>query len=126
MPSEEIPNLLPSSFTSHSATIEVNESRVNIRVLKMNSSLFLYIGPEGDESIHEAGVAMPMSNPKEFLGTTILGDHVGCDSQELATKLARKLGKQVYISCNIPFDRMLRPILEKNLNSLIKEHPECF
>ncbi|KAL5286897.1 PSMG4 family protein [Megaselia abdita] len=123
MPSED---LLPTSFTSHISTIEVNEVRINVRVLKMINSVFIYIAPEADESIHEAGVAMPMSNPKEFIGTTILGDQLGCDSQELATKLSRKLEKQVYLSCNVPFDRMLRPILEKNLNSLIKEHPECF
>ncbi|XP_055381865.1 proteasome assembly chaperone 4-like [Condylostylus longicornis] len=115
----------PSKFTSQLFTTQVGESTYNFRVLKMVNSIFIYIGTQGNESLDEMGIAMPMKN-NEIVGTTIAGPLLGCDSQELASKLAKRLGKQVFISCNIPTDRMIRPAIEKALTEKIKLHPDAF
>lgn len=47
-------------------------------------------------------------------------------SERLAAKLAKKLNKQVFISCNIVEDRLCSPALEKRLVEEIQAHPEYF
>ena len=118
-------SLLPSNFKSHYFNATVGDQNYIFRILKMNKSVFIYIGSDGNEVLDEIGVAMPMQN-NEIVGTTALGPLIGCESKEFSMKLAKKLNKQVYISCNVPVDRMVRPLIEKCLSDEIKAHPEHF
>lgn len=50
----------------------------------------------------------------------------GNGSERLAAKLAKKLNKQIFISCNVVEDRLSSPAIEKRLVEEIKAHPEFF
>ncbi|XP_055920921.1 uncharacterized protein LOC129952393 [Eupeodes corollae] len=114
-----------SSFSSFHSTFEITETKYSVRILKMHKSTFIYIGINGREFLDEIGIAMPMADsPGSVVNTVALGPQLGCDSQQLAQKLAKRLNKQIYVSCNIPFDRMVMPLLEKNLVKIIQENPE--
>ncbi|XP_055542686.1 proteasome assembly chaperone 4 [Wyeomyia smithii] len=118
-------SLLSSNFTTHLCSVEVCDISYNIRVLKMNNSVFIYIGENNAENFDELAMAMP-SPRNEILTTSIMGSLVGCGSEELAQKLARKLSKQVYLSVNVPNDRIVRPTIEKKLFEEITNNVECF
>ncbi|KAL9706981.1 hypothetical protein quinque_010499 [Culex quinquefasciatus] len=92
---------LPSNFSSHLCSVEVCDVQYNMRILKMKDSV-------------------------EICSTTIMGEVVGCGSEDLAQKLARKLKKQVYLSANVPNDRIVRPSIERKLFEEINNNRECF
>ncbi|XP_053692221.1 proteasome assembly chaperone 4 [Sabethes cyaneus] len=117
---------IPSNFTTHLCSVEVCDNSYNVRVLKMNNSVFIYIGENNAENFDELAMAMPMSADSEILTTSILGSLVGCGSEELAQKLARKLKKQVYVSVNVPNDRIIRPAIERKLFEEIRNNMACF
>lgn len=91
----------------------------------MSDSIFIYIGQGDNEIFNEMAVAMPMAN-SEVISTRIIGDDVGCESQEMAKTFAKKLNKQVFLSCNVDSDKMIRPMLAKHLSEEIKNRPEAF
>lgn len=91
----------------------------------MKDSIFIYIGQGDNEIFNEMAVAMPMAD-SEVVSTQILGVDVGCESQEMAKTFAKKLNKQVFFSCNVDSDKMIRPLLAKHLSDEIKKCPEVF
>lgn len=117
---------LKPNFTSHLCSVEVCEVRYNIRILKMKDSVFIYIGEHNAENFDELSMAMLMPTSNEMLSTTIMGEPVGAGSEELAQKLSKKLKKQVYLSANVPNDRIVRPTLEQKLFEEINNNLECF
>ncbi|XP_062551904.1 uncharacterized protein LOC134217139 [Armigeres subalbatus] len=117
---------LKPNFTSHLCSVEVCEVRYNIRILKMKDSLFIYIGENKAENFDELSMAMLMTATNEMLSVQIMGDPVGAGSDELAQKLAKKLKKQVYLSANVPNDRIVRPMIEQKLFEEINNNLECF
>lgn len=120
-----MPQIQQSNMKSHKFSASINDSQFNYRILKMKDSVFIYIGEEGNETFDEIGMAMQTSNG-ETISTTITGALLGCGSQELANKLAKKLKKQIYVSCNVPVDGIIRPFIEKRLNEEIKGSNELF
>ncbi|XP_065077595.1 proteasome assembly chaperone 4-like [Ochlerotatus camptorhynchus] len=117
---------LSPNFTSHLCSVEVCDVRYNIRILKMKDSVFIYIGENKAENFDELSMAMLTAPGNEMLSTTIMGDPVGCGSEELAQKLSKKLKKQVYLSANVPNDRIVRPTIEQKLFEEINNNLECF
>ena len=55
-----------------------------------------------------------------------MGDHTDMTSLNLASRLAKKFQKAVYVSINVPSDRLSLPAIEKHLQEEIKAHPEKF
>uniref|UniRef100_A0A1Q3F3J4 Putative proteasome assembly chaperone 4 n=1 Tax=Culex tarsalis TaxID=7177 RepID=A0A1Q3F3J4_CULTA len=116
---------LPSNFTTHLCSVEVCDVQYNMRILKMKDSVFVFIGENKAENFDELAMALPTES-SEICSTTIMGAVVGCGSEELAQKLARKLKKQVYLSANVPNDRIVRPSIERKLFEEINNNRECF
>lgn len=112
-----------SKWTSHFFTAEICESFYTFRVLKMNQSVFIYIGQLGNELLDELAMAVPVD---DFTSTTILGTLYGCDSQELAQQFTKRLKKQVFVSCNIPSNNTVRLLLVKRIAEEIKNVPDAF
>ncbi|XP_055707865.1 uncharacterized protein LOC129804531 [Phlebotomus papatasi] len=126
MPSESaklIPR--PSSFTTHVFSASASGQEFTYRVLKMEDSTLIYICEKGNEVFDEMALAM-VSASGDAISTTIMGPLLGCDSQQLAEKVAKRLKKQIYISCNVPAERLSRPFIEKHLVDEIKNRPEMF
>lgn len=120
-----LPTFLPSRLKEHFFTADIGDVMYKYRILKMKESIFIYIGQGDNEVFDEIAVAMPMEN-NDVVSTRVIGVDVGCESQELAKIFAKKLNKQVFLSCNVDSDKMIRPMLAKNLSDEIKKCPEAF
>lgn len=114
---------VPSKWNGHIFSTEISESVYNFRILKMNASVFIYIGLSENEIFDEMAMALPT---QDNVSTTIIGSRMGCDSQELAQQFAKRLNKQVFVSCNVPSNNTIRPLLVKRLADEIKCVPEAF
>lgn len=114
-----------SSMQGHLFSTDISDNKYNFRVLKMQNSLFIYIGQSDAEVFTEMAMAMPMPGNSECLATTIMGEQLCC-SQELAVNLAKKLKKQVYLSCNVPQEPHIRPALCKRFVDEVKQSPDYF
>lgn len=112
-----------SRWKTHYFTAEISESIFSFRVLKMNQSVMIYIGQIENESLDELAMAVPV---EDFVSTTIIGSAHGCDSQELAQQFARRLKKQIFISCNIPSNNLTRVMLVKRIAEEMKNVPDAF
>ncbi|KAG4077016.1 hypothetical protein HA402_016003 [Bradysia odoriphaga] len=115
----------PSNLKDHLFNANISEVTYKYRILRMKDSIFIYVGQADNEVFTEMAVAMPMTN-SEVVSTRILGVDVGCESQEMAKTFAKKLNKQVFFSCNVDSDKMIRPMLAKYLSDEIKRCPEVF
>lgn len=91
----------------------------------MNGSLLIYIGAKDNETMDELAVSLQNRN-QEVISSPVFGPVIGCASQELSEKITKRLKKQVYISCNVTDDRILRPLIEKRLVEEIVNFPQCF
>lgn len=120
----EASNSGTSGLQSHLFSTDISDNKYNFRVLKMQDSLFIYIGQSDAEVFTEMAMAMPMADG-ECLATTIMGEQLCC-SQELAVNLAKKLKKQVYLSCNVPQEPHIRPALCKRFAEEVKQSPDNF
>lgn len=112
-----------SKWTSHYFTAELFDGTYTFRVLKMNQSLFIYIGQNGCESFDELAMAMPIT---DYVGTTIIGTQHGSESEELAQQLTRRLKKQVFVSYNLPLNAQIRLMLVKRIAEEMKSVPDAF
>lgn len=112
-----------SRWKSHLFTAEIAENIFTFRVLKMNESLFIYIGQQDNESLDELAMAVPV---EDFVSTTIIGTLHGCDSQELAKQFTHRLKKQVFISCNVPSNNIIRLDIVKRITEEMKNIPDAF
>ena len=113
-----------STFASHLFTGEVAGQIVNYRILRMEDSVFIYIGKK-DEEVFD-GLAVGLLSPyqnREAVTTSILES---TESFDIAQKLAVRLNKPVFVSCNINVDRLIAPVIETQLIQEIKERPEYF
>lgn len=120
-----LPTPLPSRLKDHFFTADISDTTYKYRILRMKDSIFIYIGQGDNEIFNEMAVAMPMAN-NEVVSTRIIGVDVGCESQEMAKIFAKKLNKQVFLSCSVDSDKMIRPMLAKHLSDEIKKCPEAF
>lgn len=125
MTDEDVPILVPSRFQGHLFSVDISDSQYNFRVLKMRDSLFVYIGQSGQEVFDEMAMAMPMADSGECVATTIMGEQL-CTSQELATNFAKKLKKQVFLSCNVSPEPHIRPALSKRFADELRAMPDKF
>lgn len=112
-----------SKWATHYFTADLFDSNYVFRVLKMNQSLFIYIGQSGCESFDELAMAMPVN---DFISTTIIGTQHGSESEELAQQLTRRLKKQVFVSYNLPMNAQIRLMLVKRIAEEIKCVPDAF
>lgn len=114
------------NFEIHSFSTEIAESRVHFQVLKMEKCLFIWIGSGTDPTFNDLGMALVTSYGRLPLCTRLMGAHTDMTSLNLASRLAKKFQKAVYVSYNVPSDRLSLPAIEKQLQEEIKAHPEKF
>ncbi|XP_064639815.1 proteasome assembly chaperone 4-like [Lineus longissimus] len=97
---------------------------VNFQVIKMEGSFFLWIGK--DPYFGNLAMALTTKFEKNPLGTHLHGDRNDDFSITLAQKLAKKTGKQVFVSSCLPHDRQLMPLVEKRVAEEMKVNPDKF
>lgn len=116
----------PSTFKLHVFTAEVVDRRIIFQVIKMLESVFISINYSNGLYLNDLSLAMLNRYDKVPMCTQLLGDFSESSSKNMAMRISKKLGKNVYVSCNVDNDRMMLPFVEKRLYEEIKNDPEKF
>lgn len=117
------------SFEVHNFTTSMSqdEGLVCIQVLKMENSLFVWIGSQGVPTFQDLSVAMNTSYDRLPLISKLMGGQCDSVSSNLSSKLSKKLGITVYVSFNLPSeDRIVIENVEKMIQEEIRTHPGKF
>lgn len=110
----------PCSLNNHSFSGTAGETKVNFQVLQLQDQLLVWAGT-GPPSLSELAVAVPL---RDQPSTKLLGQNDL--SSGLATRLSKKLNKQVFVSYNLPKDEHTLPQVEQRINKEIKDNPDKF
>jgi hypothetical protein len=86
-------------------TITCTGKTVNIYLLNMDSSYFVWIGDE--PNIKEIAVSMKARLDSDTVSTQLLGPRSSLTSLNLSQKLAHKFKSQFYVSCSFSDPLML-------------------
>ena len=89
------------------------EKNVFFKIIKLTDSFYVWVGLE--PMMSNMAVAMPTKCDSAPSTTLLFGNKSELSSSSLAFKLAKKMEKQVFVSCSIPFDQRLSVLVEKRL-----------
>lgn len=123
---EEELEILPCSFQFYDFSDKVGEVRISCQFIKMDKSLYLWVGDPNEGIMKDLALAFVMeNNPKKSPVTTkILGSIADDLSTNIASRLAKKAGKPVYVSFNLNVDNLILPSIERRIHEELKQHPE--
>lgn len=111
----------------HDFKVMVIDIEVHLQTVKMDNSLYLWIGSSENPVLEDLSMALPTNYDHAPLATHLLGRFDNTSSSAVATKLSKKLKKHVYVSYNLPSDdTFLKAQVEKRVLEEISVHPERF
>jgi hypothetical protein len=115
-----------SSLKMHTFSEELSSVNVSFEVLKLENSLFIWIGDE-NRSFSDMSVIMNLP-PNEVTTSRLLGSvHMTTSSDLMGKRISLKLEKPVYLSYNLPMeDNILMKAVEKKIQSEITSNPDNF
>ncbi|XP_013409231.1 proteasome assembly chaperone 4 [Lingula anatina] len=119
--------ILPSEslLSVYNFSGRLKETDVNFHVLKLHDSFMLWIGTE-PAKMDDLSMAMPTRFDSMPLGTQVLGESTDLTSTSLAQKLAKKTGKQVFVSFNMAADSELVLRVEERVMEEMMMNPDKF
>nr|CAD7403142.1 unnamed protein product [Timema cristinae] len=92
----------------------------------MNNSIFLWIGSRTEPTFDDLSVAMNTKYDNLPVSSRLFGNTSDLTSSNLSMRLVKRLGKPVYVSLNVPADRLFLNAIELRLQQETKAHPEKF
>ncbi|XP_033750644.1 proteasome assembly chaperone 4-like [Pecten maximus] len=112
------------SISVHTFHDQIMDSECFFQVIKLEDSFHLWIG-NTPATFGSFTVAMQTKFDKLPSSVPLIG---GSDSpsNSLALQLAKKTGKQVFVSCNLAFHGQMMPLVEKRISQELNKHPEYF
>lgn len=112
------------TFHIHTFSQKMADAVVHYQVWSMADSFVLWAGSCADMG----SLAMSMVSPYSTtpIGSLLCGDQSEPSSVALAQKLAKKTGKQVFVSLNVKTDLMTLPLVEQRIFEELKIMPEKF
>ncbi|XP_064599237.1 proteasome assembly chaperone 4-like [Liolophura sinensis] len=113
-----------SSIKLHNFSARLTDTEVFFQVMQLSESFHLWVGT--NKSLGSTAVAMNSPYEKMPVATHLHGDHADQSSVAMARRLAKKTGKQVFVSCNIAADQLLFPLVEKRIHEEMTKYPEYF
>jgi hypothetical protein len=117
---------MKSNFEIHNFVTEIAETPVCFQLLKMESSLFIWIGSGTDPTFSDLGMALNSSYDRLPLSTRLMGPNADMMSLNLASRLSKKFERAVFVSYNLPSDRLILRAVEKRLQEEVAAYPEKF
>ena len=114
------------SFKFHDFVAKVGDSTIACHTIKMDNSLYLWVGDCRESAMNDLSFAIESQLSKEPVATKIMGPISNEASSNLAKRLSKRLSKPVYVSFNIQADNLSLPMIEKRLRDEISAHPENF
>jgi hypothetical protein len=119
-------DFLPSNFQFHNFHFEVGEVIIQCQIMKMEKSLYLWIGDCNEKTMTDLALALAMENENKtsILATKIMGSIIDEVSTNIASRLSKRLGQPVYVSFNINVNNRDLPNIERRIHEEFKSHPE--
>ena len=112
-------------LATHSFSCRHQASIVHCQVLRLADSFFLWLADA--PNFQQLAVGMPGGPAATAVSSLLLNRGGRGQSDQLAARLAKRTGKQVYVSCNVNLeDAALRQALEARVVEEIKENPDKF
>nr|CAH7763805.1 unnamed protein product [Callosobruchus chinensis] len=102
------------------------ERKVIFQVLKMDGSLLIYINNKEQNYFGDLCLAMMNRYEDAPVSTKLIGSSPEDFTKQISSRLTRKIGKSVFLSCNLEPDRIFIPLVEKRLHDEIKNNPTAF
>lgn len=115
-----------SSLNIRHVPLSVGDGIFNVHILEMEDTFMIWVN---EKEISMKNIVMAASTRFSDIPTSIFmqGDISNVYSQTLASKLSKKTGKQVFVSCNIPAspNYQLIAIIEKELFQCVSKSKVC-
>lgn len=111
---------------THAFSCRHQTAVIHCQVLRLADSFLLWLADA--PSFQQLAVAMPGGPAAAPVSSLLLNSGAGRgQSDQLAARLARRTGKQVFVSCNVNLeDATLRQTLEARVVQELKENPDKF
>ncbi|CAG9837760.1 unnamed protein product [Diabrotica balteata] len=117
---------VPSKLLTNIFQLDVLERKITCQVIKMKDSVIIYVNENDTPEFNNLALAMKDRYSSEPISTVLVGDFNEDFSKNTTSKLCKKLNKVVFLSCNVSQDRLLMPLLEKQIYEKIKSSPDMF
>ncbi|XP_038068151.1 proteasome assembly chaperone 4-like [Patiria miniata] len=114
-----------SRLCVHNFTETICEQQIHFHVLRLKDSFLLWIGQQ-PANMSNLAVALHTNVDPIPSASLLMGEIADPVSTTLAQKLAKLTGKQVFVSCDLPQDRMLLPLVEARITNELKAAPDKF
>ncbi|XP_072366093.1 proteasome assembly chaperone 4 [Scyliorhinus torazame] len=119
------PGAAPRSLSVHNFSEKLAEQTVHFHLLSMKESFFLWVGSA--PTLSNLAVAMCTRFDPMPVSTLVLGDASDTTPNSVAQRLAKKTGKQVFISYNLPSTNTnLSLQVENRIKQEMVTHPDKF
>jgi hypothetical protein len=95
----------------------------------MENSFLLWIGAVANPILQNLALALPTKYPAagKVTATRLMGDMMDSTSSAIASRLSKRTGCQVLVSCNLPqADPMLLSLVEERLAEELRLNPGYF
>lgn len=125
-PESKVREYVESSFNIHVFNENIFERNIVFQVVKMQESCMVFINDKEDPQLLNLTLSLMSRFEKEPISTNLIGLSADNTSNNIATKLTKKLKKAVYVSYNLEDSRTLTPAVEKRLYDEIRTNPNNF
>ncbi|XP_041040676.1 proteasome assembly chaperone 4 [Carcharodon carcharias] len=113
------------TLSVHNFSEKLSEQTVHFHLLSMKDSFFLWVGSA--PNLSNLAVAMCTKFDPMPVSTLVLGDASDTTPNSVAQRLAKKTGKQVFISYNLPSSNTgLSLQVENRIKQEMVTHPDKF
>ncbi|KYN50218.1 PREDICTED: uncharacterized protein LOC108771188 [Cyphomyrmex costatus] len=118
--------LLPCSFRFYNFVAIINDTNINCQLIRMEDSLYLWIGDSINGSMEDLSFALTSSFERQPIATKIIGSIADATSTNMAKRLSMKFGKAVYVSFNITPNNIILPVIESRIQEEFKAHIDLY
>ncbi|XP_061184476.1 proteasome assembly chaperone 4-like [Saccostrea echinata] len=119
----DLENVIDPQLKYHVFSDKIMEKVVHFQVLKLKESFYIWICTSN--KLGNLAVAMQTKFSSIPSGAVLLGP---ADSHcfTIAQRLAKKTGKQVFVSGSVDYDQLMLPLIEKRIGQELQNFPEKF
>nr|XP_034300422.1 proteasome assembly chaperone 4-like [Crassostrea gigas] len=116
-------SMIEPQLKYHVFSDKIMDTVVNFQVLKLKDSFYVWMG--SSNKLGNVTVAMPTKFSSVPSGSVLLGPS---DSHclTIAQRLAKKTGRQVFVSGTVDYNQLMLPLIEKRIGQELQNFPEKF
>lgn len=115
-----------SKINSYAFSVCIGEKKILYQILQLKDTILIFINEKSDLSFHDLSLAMENKYEPYPISTQLFGNFTNDASKAMAARACKTLNKCVYVSCNLEYDKLTFPYIEKSLYDQMKKCPEKF